>query len=131
MNLLLLPAGITLLNLLLLFGCAWNVGRARAAYNVKAPATTGHDMFERHYRVQANTVENTVIFLPALWLAAWLASAPWAAAAGGVWLAGRVWYALAYAADPAKRGGGFTLAFVAWAALMAMAAWGVLRGLLA
>jgi uncharacterized membrane protein YecN with MAPEG domain len=131
MNPLLLPAGITLLNLLLLFGCAWSVGRARGLYKVKAPATTGHDVFERHYRVQANTVENTVIFLPALWLAALLFSAPWAAAAGAAWIAGRLWYALAYVADPARRGGGFTLAFVAWAALMAMAAWGVLRGLLA
>lgn len=31
---------------------------------IKAPATTGHPIFERTFRVHYNTLENLVIFLP-------------------------------------------------------------------
>jgi hypothetical protein len=99
-------------------------------YAIRAPATSGHEMFERAFRVQMNTLENTVIFLPALWLCAWFAGSAIATALGVVWLAGRIWYALAYLRDPRKRGGGFGLAYAAWGGLMLVAAWGVLRGLL-
>jgi len=87
-------------------------------------------MFERAFRVQMNTLENTVIFLPALWLCALFVGPLVATALGGVWLVGRVWYAVAYLREPKSRGGGFVLAFVAWAGLMIAASWGVLRGLL-
>jgi hypothetical protein len=46
------------------------VSRARGKYGVKAPATTGNDMFERFYRVQMNTLELMVVLIPALWMAA-------------------------------------------------------------
>ena len=46
------------------------VGRARGQYGIAAPATTGHPVFERYYRVQMNTVESLLVFLPGLWLAA-------------------------------------------------------------
>ena len=46
------------------------VGRARETYGIKAPATVGHEVFERYYRVQTNTVEMMLIFLPVLWIAA-------------------------------------------------------------
>jgi len=52
----------------LLFAVAWNVGRARGKYKVKAPATTGDPAFERAFRVQMNTLESAVAFLPVLWL---------------------------------------------------------------
>ena len=42
------------------------VGKARGEYSIKAPATTGHDMFERIYRVQQNTLEQLVIFIPSI-----------------------------------------------------------------
>ena len=76
------PALITLGVLVLLFVVAWGVGRARDKYNVKAPATTGDPAFERAFRVQMNTLENTVMFLPALWLFAAFVSEVWAAALG-------------------------------------------------
>ena len=63
------PALVTLATLLLLFGCVWLVSAARGRHKVRAPATTGPEEFERAYRVQMNTLENAVIFLPALWLA--------------------------------------------------------------
>ena len=42
------------------------VGRARGVYGVKAPATTGHEQFERWFRVHYNTLEKLIVFLPAL-----------------------------------------------------------------
>jgi uncharacterized MAPEG superfamily protein len=121
------PAAVTLLTLLLLFYTAWQVGRARVAYGVKAPATIGNELFERHFRVQMNTLENTVAFLPALWLAAWYFNPRWAALAGGLWLAGRIWYALGYITSPKQRSRGFVVAGAAWVTLMAMSTWGIVR----
>jgi uncharacterized membrane protein YecN with MAPEG domain len=121
------PSLITWLTLLLLFGVAVNVGRARGRYRGAAPATTGSPEFEREYRVQMNTLENALAFLPALWLAAWYWNPAWASACGAVWLAGRVWYALAYVRDPAKRSGGFGLSMLAFFVLLGSAAVGWLH----
>jgi uncharacterized MAPEG superfamily protein len=85
------------------------VGSARAKYGVAAPATTGHPMFERYYRVQMNSLENLVIFLPALWLAAKYWSPKYAAALGAVYLVGRMLYYTGYISDPKKRGLGFSI----------------------
>jgi hypothetical protein len=57
-----LVIGVALLEFLY-FGFA--VGRARETYGIKAPATTGNEMFERYYRVQMNTLEQLIIFIPA------------------------------------------------------------------
>ena len=120
------PALVTLAALALLFGCAWYVGYARGRYKVSAPATTGPAEFERAFRVQMNTLENTVLFLPALWLAAIYFSPRIAAAVGAVWLAARIWYAFAYARNPKSRGTPFVIAYGSWGLLMVFAAWGVL-----
>ena len=122
------PALVTLGVLVLLFVAAANVGRARGKYKIEAPATTGHPEFERIFRVQMNTVENTVLFLPALWLFAFFLSATWATIIGGAWLAARVWYAAAYQREASKRGPGFGLSMLAFVALALGAAWGVIRG---
>lgn len=120
------PALVTLAALTLLFGCAWLVGRARRRYQVRAPAANGPEGFERAMRVQTNTLENTVIFLPALWLAALYFNPRIAAVLGFVWIVARVWYAWAYARDAGKRGAPFIIAMIAWAALMVLALWGIL-----
>ena len=125
-----LPALVTLLTVLLLFGTMWAVGHARDKYGIKAPATNGDPAFERAYRVQMNTLEQTVMFLPLLWLAANYGFTGWAGVAGLVWIVGRIWYAIAYLADAGKRGPGFTLGLIAWAALLVMAVFGVGRALL-
>lgn len=85
------------------------VGRARGKYGVHAPAMSGHEMFERANRVQMNTLEQLVMFLPSLYLAAKYWSATVAAIAGVVYLVGRVLYCAAYLKDPRKRGLGFLL----------------------
>ncbi len=126
-----LPALVTLLTVLLLFGTMFVTGKARGKYDIKAPAISGHPGFERAYRVQMNTIENTVMFLPALWLAATHGfGGLWAGAAGLVWLVGRAWYAFAYLKDPANRGGGFIVSMLAWAALVLMAGIGIARAMM-
>jgi uncharacterized membrane protein YecN with MAPEG domain len=88
-------------------------GQALGRYGIAAPATTGHPVFERYFRVQQNTVEQLVIFLPALFLFARFASETWAAVLGLVFIVGRALYARGYVTDPAKRGPGFLLTIAA------------------
>src|SRR6266542_3103028 len=85
------------------------VSSARSKYGVKAPATTGHELFERAFRVQMNTLEQLIAFLPALLIAGLYWSNPIIAGIGVVYLAGRFLYGHQYVADPAKRGPGFLL----------------------
>ena len=87
-------------------------GRARTAYGVKAPATTGHLMFERWYRVQMNTLEQLVVFLPALFLFASYVSPRWGGILGLVFIVGCAVYARSYLADPETRSVGFALSFI-------------------
>ena len=85
------------------------VGRARGAYQVKAPAVTGPEAFERVFRAQQNTVEQMLPFIPLLALAAAFWGDTWGALYGLVWCAGRVLYIVTYAADAQKRAVGFLL----------------------
>lgn len=125
-----LPALATLLTVLLLFVTSSVAGRARYKYGIKAPATSGHPAYERAYRVQMNTIEGSMMFLPALWLAASYGFGGWAGIVGLVWVAGRTWYAIAYWGDAAKRGPGFTVGMLAFLVLLVMAAIGFVRALL-
>jgi hypothetical protein len=123
---------VTLISLLAItqYMCfAALAGRARSQYGVKAPATTGHPVFERFYRVQMNTLELLVAFLPALWLAAQYWPPLWMSAIGLVYLVGRTLYALRYTRDPASRALGFMLSMLPVAALLGAALVGVLRAL--
>ncbi len=125
-----LTALVTLLICFLMFATSINVGRARGLYGVKAPAVTGHEMFERAYRIQMNTLENAVLVLPALWLYAGFIGDRGAAMMGAVWLVARIWYAVAYQNNPAKRGPSFGLSVLAFAGLAAGAFWGIARVLM-
>lgn len=91
----------------LVFGA--QVGRARGKYGVKAPAVTGAEGFERAYRVQMNTLELLVVFLPALYVAARYWPAPYVAGVGLIYLIGRALYSSAYRAAPERREMGFVL----------------------
>lgn len=100
---------VTLLALIVYMWTALKVGNARMKHNVLAPATTGPDDFNRAFRVQQNTLEQLVLFLPALWLAHLSVGAIWVPAVGAVWVVGRILYGFLYVRDPAKRGPGFLL----------------------
>lgn len=126
-----MTAAVTLLVVLLMFWTAARVGVGRKRHGVKAPAVTGHPLFERAYRVQMNTLEWAVMTLPCLWLAAAHVGDGIAAALGLCWLVGRIWYALAYQRDPEGRGAGFLMAALAFGALGLVAGAGVALRLLA
>ncbi|SDU10810.1 Uncharacterized membrane protein YecN, MAPEG domain [Pseudomonas pohangensis] len=104
------------------------VGKAREQYGVKAPAISGNEMFERAFRVQMNTLEQLVCFLPALLIAAVYWPQPYVAALGVVYLVGRALYRRAYVADPAKRGTGFMLTFIPTLLLLIASLVGALIG---
>lgn len=109
MSLVYVVMGLAMLQYLY-FGLA--VGGARGRYGVKAPATSGNEVFERYFRVQMNTLELIVVLIPALPLFAWYISARWAAVLGGIYLVGRFLYFYTYIKDPAKRSAGFGLSFL-------------------
>jgi glutathione S-transferase len=89
------------------------VGKARAKYNVPAPATSGDPVFERYWRVHQNTLEQLVIFLPSMLMFAYLANPTYAAMAGVLFFVGRLLYLRGYVSDPGSRGPGFLIGFVA------------------
>lgn len=101
------------------------VGSERRRSGLKAPAMTGDAGFERMYRVQMNTLELLVVFLPALLLAALYWPAYVVAGIGLVFIVGRTLYWRAYAADPAKRGLGFMLSLFPAAILAILALVGI------
>lgn len=102
------------------------VGRARGRAGLPAPAVTGDEHFERVFRVQQNTLEQLVVFLPALFAAAWYGWPLLAVGLGVLFLVGRTLYFRAYTADPARRGPGMLLTFGANLALVLSALVGAL-----
>ncbi len=118
-------AMVTVISLILFLWMGIRVGSARQRHAVTAPATTGHPEFERHFRVQANTLEGLVLFLPSLWLFAIYVYEPIAAGLGLVWVIGRIMYMMSYVKDPAKRGRGFGIQALAMLVLLIGALGGV------
>jgi uncharacterized membrane protein YecN with MAPEG domain len=121
---------IVALALLQFLAFATAVGRAREKYHVAAPATTGNEVFERYFRVQMNTLELLVVFVPAIWMFGFYVSANIAAALGAIYLAGRVIYFFSYVKDPQKRSLGFGLSAAPVAALVIGALIGAAMGVI-
>jgi len=106
------------------------VGRARARYGIAAPAVTGHEMFERYFRVHQNTLEQLIVFVPAMWAFGVYLSAGWAAGIGMVFVIGRIFYAVGYVREPTRRELGAGLSFLPTIVLIIGAVIGVVRDLL-
>ena len=86
--------------------------RCACVARFSAPAVSGHPVFERYYRVQMNTLEQLIVFIPAVFLFGYYGHALVAAALGAVYLVGRSLFARSYVADPAKRSLGFMLSYL-------------------
>ena len=124
---------VTLLMGAFYFFCTVRVGILRGRHNVRAPATSGHPLFERAYRVQLNTLEQLGIILPFLWVAAlYPIEAQWLAPLIGiVWIIGRVLYLRRYTADPEKRLIGAGIGGLTNLAMLVVAVCGVVKAWLA
>jgi glutathione S-transferase len=103
---------VTALAVLQFIVFGFRVGGARGRYGVKAPAMTGNEIFERHSRVQMNTLEQLIVFLPGIYMFSHYFSPKVAAALGVVYLIGRELYAFTYVKDPANRSVGFGMTFL-------------------
>lgn len=103
------PSLITALTALLYQVLSVNVGRARAKYKIMPPAMSGNEDFERVVRVQQNTLEQLVFFLPALWLFSVYVSPIWGAEIGALWIIGRIIFAWGYYQAAEKRIVGFAI----------------------
>jgi glutathione S-transferase len=107
----------------------WAVGQARERYKVPAPATTGDATFERYFRVQMNTLEQLVIFLPSIVMFAHYWGPRVAAALGALFVIGRAIYFFGYTRAPERRHVGFLVSAVPNLALLVGALVGVIRAL--
>jgi uncharacterized membrane protein YecN with MAPEG domain len=130
MNALDIAALVTALAIFLYEVVSFKVGRARAKYGVNVPATSGPEAFERVYRVQMNTLEQLVFFLPALWLCAFYMPKPWLVGGFGAgWILGRILYAVGYYHDASKRFPGFIIALFSANALLLAGLFGIIESI--
>jgi glutathione S-transferase len=116
---------VTVLALILFGVVTVNVGRARAKSGIKPPQMSGDPEFERFLRVQQNTLEQLVLFLPALWLFAFVVNPIGATILGTVWVLGRILYAWGYYQAAEKRGPGFAVSLLTTVVLLLGALGGI------
>jgi glutathione S-transferase len=106
------------------------VGRARARHGVEAPAVTGDEHFERFHRAHQNTLEQLIVFIPAIYAAAYFTNVWFAVVLGVMFLISRVLYFRSYIADPTKRGPGMLGSMLASVLLIGAALFGAVRAAL-
>jgi hypothetical protein len=120
---------VIILSLVQYFFFVAMVGKARGTYSIKAPATSGHEIFERIYRVQQNTLEQLVIFIPSIYLFGIYIHSLVAAGVGVFFRLGRMIYYKSYVADPDTRGTGMMIGCFAFIILMLGSLVGIIAAL--
>lgn len=125
-----LPAIVTLLALIEYIVFSFRVGGGRLKHEVDAPATSGNPDWERLHRVHQNTMEQLVVFIPALWIFCHYWSPTIGAAIGAVFVIARPIYAAAYVKNPPTRTVGFVSGFLATVVLVLGALAGAVMALL-
>ena len=114
--------------LIALLQYCWFVGKVgfnRGKYEVDAPKTVGNENWERLFRVQQNTMEQLILFVPGMLAFAWYVSPVWALLPGALFVIGRQVYSYLYTKDPASRGPGMVLSFFSNIALVVGALIGI------
>jgi uncharacterized MAPEG superfamily protein len=91
---------------------------------------TGNPDFERVLRVQQNTLEQMILFLPSLWLFSQFISPIVGAGIGAVWIIGRILFAWGYYQAAEKRSMGFGIGTLATLALLGGSLTGIIMSLL-
>ena len=128
----LLSAAVTLLAVLVALWTAILVARTRRRVGIAPPATSGSPELDCALRTQGNTVEQIVIFLPALWLATLYFQGWIPGVLGALWCIGRIVYALGYRAEkPGARAPGFGISVLSTIALIILGATGIVMAAMA
>jgi glutathione S-transferase len=127
----LLTALVTLLAILIAIGTAILVARVRTVTGILPPAMSGDPRVERALRVQGNTVEGFIAFLPALWLAALYFQGWVPPIIGLIWCLGRIAYAVGYMADAKRRHLGFGICILSVFVLIILAGIGIINAWMA
>ncbi|GAA6167497.1 MAPEG family protein [Sessilibacter corallicola] len=105
--------------------------RARVRYSIKAPATVGHPVFERTYRVQMNTLELLIIVVPGIWLTGLFVDPYWLSPLLGVLFAvARLIYCVTYIRNPTSRGFGVAMSFLVAGLFIVCSAYGAIAEIL-
>ena len=125
-----LIALVIVLALVEYMGFAYATGRARLKYEIAAPATTGNEIFERHFRAQQNTLEQLIAFIPALIICGMFSNATAAAVAGLMFIVARYLYYRGYVKEPKSRSLGFGLGFLAMVYLLIASLVGVIGAMM-
>jgi glutathione S-transferase len=94
---------VSALALLVYYFTLLMAGLARGRFKIAVPSHSGPPEYERYVRAHHNTLEHLVLFLPGLWLFAWVVSPVWAAGIGAIWPPMRLLYALGYHKAAEKR----------------------------
>lgn len=102
------------------------VGLYRGKVHIQAPACDGDESFERLFRVQQNTLEQLIIFIPSLYCFAVYVNPVWGAMLGSIYIIGRFVYAAAYFRNPADRGPGMLMTLIPNCLLVAGAIAGII-----
>lgn len=100
---------ITLLALAQYVFFAIMVGKGRKKYNIPAPAVSGHPEFERLYRIQGNTLELLIVFIPTIYISFQYLPPLFAQLSGLSFLLGRLIYWSYYSKSVGMRKLGFSL----------------------
>lgn len=117
---------IILVALLQFLAFTVRVGLNRGKLGIEAPKTSGNETWERMYRVQQNTLEQLMLFIPSLLAFSMYLSARWALVPGLLFLLGRQLYSMEYIKDPKSRTPGMALSLLCNVVLLL----GALTGLL-
>lgn len=125
-------ANATLIILLALLQYVWfsmRVGLARGKYKIDAPACSGNENFERLFRIQMNTLEQLIVFIPAMYAFAFYLSPVWVLVPGVAYLLGRFLYSAEYTKEPTTRAPGMAVTMLSNVLLVLGALFGVLKGM--
>ena len=109
---------IILIALLQFIFFTGRAGFSRGKYDIKAPKTVGNDRWERIFRIQQNTMEQLVIFVPAMLIFSLYVSATWVLLPGILFIVGRHIYSRLYLESPENRGPGMLLSLLSNIALV-------------
>jgi glutathione S-transferase len=101
-------------------------GLTREKMGVEAPSTVGNETWERIFRVQQNTMEQLIMFIPAILLFSHFVSPKWALLPGVLFIIGRQIFSHLYVTNPPKRAPGVALSMLSTLVLLVGSLIGIL-----